>query len=487
MKASTINKPQGVGGSSSNSLIKEQILIKRAKVDKFILAQVAFCTFPALVLMRFELLRAGSIWCFIFLLAFLGMYMLKKNIPAFVALIVATLPALSYTRGFFFFNSVVILLGLGLGLWVVRAPKEFSKLWNNPSIRLFFIAGTLYWGISVLLTGHYYSNIRVMEMLFSAGSIYLLAQHPKYLASALSGLGISIFSVAIGMFGQGDRLGMAVVDGEHVGNAITFGLPVVLVLLLVVADNGKWLFLQHSKIVRNVLIAMCSLFLLLSTSRGSWLVAIVGIAVVVLFQARQRRKVFVALLLAGCVLVGILQTQSGEKVSEWFEKITDSDRTLSQKTTGRFEQWMLFPKVLEDSPIWGVGPGRGAKAYADYSWVDREVSFQMGKEIAWHALYMQVGVETGMIGLSILAILLIQLIFRGVLYRQATGDVVPLIGILCFMTVGISVPGLDGIPGLYLGLAFLGTTSRKRKMTKEQYQSEQVEKLHKMHLQSKGV
>ena len=457
MNSSTVGL-KSVESSSATQSLKKQISLNPGKLDRFLLAQVAWCTVPALLLVRIGLFEAGSFWCFTFLVAFLARYALKRNIPAFVALTVASLPALSYTRTFFFFNSILALLGLGLVFWFVRVPKECSRLWDNQVIRWFFITGTVYWVISMLLTRQYYSNLSVMEMLCSAGSIYLLGRHPKYLASALSGLSISIFSVAIGMIGLGDRLGMADIAGMHIGNPYLLGFPTALVLLLAVADNGKWLFLQKSKTLKHVLIAMCALILLLSTSRGSWLIVLVGIVVTVFFQSQQRRKIFFGILLMGCVLVGMLQTKSGEKISEYFVMATDSGRTLSEKTTGRANMWMLFPKVLEDSPIWGVGPGLGQEAYAQYSLEDREVTFKKGRNFAWHAIYLHVGVETGMIGLTILAVFFSTLIFRGLSYRQATGNIIPLIGILGFMTLGISSPGIFGISGLFLGLAFLGTT-----------------------------
>jgi O-antigen ligase len=457
MNTSTVGL-KSVKRSGTKPFLKKQIPIKPNKLDKFLLAQVAWCTVPALILVRMGQFRAGSFWFFVFLLAFLARYALKGNIPAFAALIVASLPALSYIRLFLFYHSVVVLFGLGLALWVVRSPREGARLWDNPIIRLFFMTGTVYWVVSVLLTRQYYSNLIAMEMLFSAASIFLLGRHPKYLASALTGMSIAIVSVTIGMIGLGDRLGMAYIDGQGFGNPIFLGFPTALVLLLAVADNGKWLYLQNSKFLRDLLIAMCGVILLLSTSRGSFFVAIVGIVVAVFYQSRQRRKIFVAILLMGCVLVGVLQTKSGEKASEWFGKLADSESTLSEKSTGRLQQWQLFPKVLEDSPIWGVGPGLGPEAYAYYSSVDKEVTLRKGTGLAWHAIYMQVGVETGMIGLTILAIFLSILIYRGLLYRQATGNIVPLIGILAFMTIGISVPGIDGISGLFLGLAFLGTT-----------------------------
>ena len=463
MKASTIDKPQGVG----NPLLKRPISVRSDKLDKFLLAQVAWCTVPALLLVRMGQFSAGGFWCFFFLLAFLARYALKGNIPAFVALTVASVPALVYTRDFFFFNSVLFFFGLGLGLWFLRAPKECARLWGNPIIRLFFMTGAVYWIVSVLLTRQYYSNLSVMEMLCSAGSVYLLGRHPRYLASALRGMSIAILAVAIGLIGLGDRFGAAIIDGTLVGNPYLLGFTTALVLLLAMADNGKWLFLQNSKILKNGLIAMCGIILLLTTSRGSWLVALVGTGVMVFWQSQQRRKVFVGILLMGCVVVGMLQTESGEKISQYFEMATDSERTMKEKTTGRADMWLLFPKVLKDSPIWGVGPGMGREAYAEYSWVDEEVTLKQGREMAWHSIYMHVGVETGMIGLILLAGFLGTLIFRALLYRRATGNIVALIGILGFTTIGISVVGIDAITGIYLGMAFLGTSLPSKKNVRE--------------------
>ncbi|HBP89716.1 MAG TPA: O-antigen ligase family protein [Nitrospirales bacterium] len=458
MPYSTIDNSQGMGTSGTKPFLKKQIPIKSDKLDNFLLAQVAWCTVPALLLVRLGLFQAGSLWCFIFLIAFLTWYGLKRNIPAFVALTVASLPALVYTRTFFLYNSILVLLALGLVFWLVRFPKECLRLWDNHLIRWFFIMMTVYWGISVILTRLYYSNLSVMEMFCSAASIYLLARHQRYLATALAGLGISIFSVAIGMIGQSERLGMFDIDGVRLGNPLFLGLPTALFLLLAMADNGKWLFLERSNIVRNTLIAMCGVFLLLSTSRSSWLVVFVGIVVTVFFQSQQRWKVFFGILLMGCVLVGVLQTKSGEKVSKYFEMATDSQSTFSEKTSGRGQQWQLFPKILADSPIWGVGPGLGTEAYASYSWMDKEVTFKQGQKFAWHSIYMQVGVETGLIGLTILTIFLIKLIFKTLLYRKITRNVVPLAAILGFIMMGVAGHMLEGLSGLYLGLAFLGTT-----------------------------
>lgn len=453
--------------SRSNPLQVKHDSAKPGRLDKYFLAQVAWVTFPALILVRMGEFMVGSLWCFLFLLAFLARYALIGNMPAFVALTVASLPALTYMRIFFFYNSIGALLGLGLALWFLRSPKECVRLWENSIFRLFFMTGTVYWLLSVLLTRKYYANFGVMEMVCSVGSIYLLGRHPKYLGAALMGLSVSIISVAIGMIGKGDRLGMAEIDGMSIGNPIFFGLPTALVLLLTMADNGKWMFLQHSKIVKNFIIAICGVFLLLSTSRSSWLVVLVGVMVIIFFQSQHRRKVFVGMFFAGCLLTGVLQTESGEKVLSFFEMATDAERTWSEKTTGRAQQWQLFPKVLADSPIWGVGPGRGPETWANYSWVDEEVTLRQGKNLAWHSIYLQIGVETGLLGLTILTGFLMKLTLHGFVYCRMTKDIVPLLAILCFMAMGVFGHMLESLSGLFLGLAFLGTTFPPKTLRKE--------------------
>ena len=58
--------------------------------------------------------------------------------------------------------------------------------------------------------------------------------------------------------------------------------------------------------------------------------------------------------------------------------------------------------------------------------------------------------------------LLLLLLFGGLLaggmrHLRVTGDPIPLCGALCFMTIAISVSGLDAISGVFLGLGFLGS------------------------------
>lgn len=83
-----------------------------------------------------------------------------------------------------------------------------------------------------------------------------------------------------------------------------------------------------------------------------------------------------------------------------------------------------------------------------------------GSRKAWHSLYLQAAVETGIIGLLLLALLLGSLWWKGVRYWKATRDIVPLAATLCFMAVAVSVSGMDAISGVFLGIGFVAQDLR---------------------------
>jgi O-antigen ligase len=105
-----------------------------------------------------------------------------------------------------------------------------------------------------------------------------------------------------------------------------------------------------------------------------------------------------------------------------------------------------MPAVLHESLLWGYGPGLGY-----------EVSRRFTKEgKPWHSLYLLVGAETGVPGMMALLVLLGMLAVRGVRHLRASGEIVPLMALLSFAFIGVSVSGIDAISGVFLGYAFGG-------------------------------
>jgi len=57
--------------------------------------------------------------------------------------------------------------------------------------------------------------------------------------------------------------------------------------------------------------------------------------------------------------------------------------------------------------------------------------------------------------------------WKGVKHWKTTHDVVPLVGTVCFMTIAVSVSGMDAISGVFLGIAFLGRDLRNFYLVRE--------------------
>lgn len=414
-----------------------------------LLLQLLISVAPAMALVAAGSPRSGSRVFFLTMLVQLGYYLFTRNRLGFVALFVSSIPAAMMLRDYFMFNSVILILGLGLGLWLAVSYEEFSQIWRNRAFGVFLAFAFLYWWLSFLRTGSYFSNLRILELAFSAGSILLLGKYRSYLATALVGIGISAIAVGAGLSPYGDRLGMAEIGEASLGNPITLGLPAALILILSVAYKGRWLLADSRPVLRMALSMGVAATLLLSTSRGSWLVALVGFTILFI-GARRRGSILLSL--APIAIAGMLALASGRGafVTEYFERAVEPGRTMAQRTTGRARQWAALPMIFAGSPVWGYGPGSGEATNIRFTGIHK----------AWHSLYLQVAVEAGMIGLVLLVLLLAVLWWRGLRHWKMTRDLVPLIATLCFMTIVVSVSGLDAISGVYLGIAFLGCDLR---------------------------
>ncbi len=426
------------------------------KLEWMVLVQVALCVLPAMGLVALGNPEAGAKWLFAVLLLLLTRFLLTKNRLGFVSLTVGSIPALLLLRGLFFHNSVPALLALGIILWFFVSPKEFFQSWRDIRWRCLLLFGVLYWLLSYVLTGLYFSNVRVLDLVCAAASIHLLAKHRGYLATALIGMMISSFGVGLAFLPSGgDRLGLDVIDGHALGNPITFGIPLALVFLLSIADGGKWLLLQKHPYWRLALGLISGAFLLLSTSRGSLAVVVANVIVLLIIGKKQRWMLLVSIALLVFITLALLQTERGPSIVGFYNRTFSSERDLNQKSSGRVEQWSVFPRAFQDSPVWGFGPGSGESVWAEYSLlIDSNLNFA-GMKMAWHSLYLHVGVETGMVGITALSLLLGSLIFHGIIHWRSFGESIPLLGGIGFLVIGLSVSGMDSASGIFLGLGLL--------------------------------
>jgi hypothetical protein len=416
------------------------------------LLQIIVCVVPAMALLAVARPEHAARWLFLTVIVLGSLTMLFKGPEYALALVVGSLPGTMLLREFFLYNSIILLLAIpSAACFLLRRPQALGLL-RTPFPAM--VAFTLvYWGATYYVTGEYYLNLRGLELAFAVGALLVLVQTRELLATALLGMVVAVIATGAAMTGKGDRLGMALIGNEVIGNPISYGLPVAFLLLLTVSDRGKWLMLQRRSSWRVSLTAGLGILLLLSTSRAAWLVAFAGVLALLVLGRYQRFGVglsLTALVVAATILI---QTERGASVTAWSERTFSSDRSIAQRTSGRTDQWLIFPKVAAEALPFGFGPGSGPDTYARYSADDPRVGLRRGRPTAWHSLYQHLTVEIGLIGIVSLVLLFAYVIRASLRWWMTRQEVLPLIGITSFMLIAATVSGFDAFSGLFLGLA----------------------------------
>jgi hypothetical protein len=388
----------------------------------------------------------AALWLYGTGAAILGVHVLARQPKRYVSFAISIIPAILLMRNQYLYSSLVAIFAVGFLLWWALCPSEVWKLWGHGVRLTFILACIFYWAASWLNTRDVHSNMHAVEFFLVASCVFLLGGHRGSLAAGLLGMGLTVFCVGIGVFPYGERLGLVRIGSMSLGNPVTLGLSAALVFLLCVAEGGSWLGLESHPTMRFLVSLGSAAMLMLSTSRGSWLMTVVGVLIILSFGKTYRRSAWwIVVLVPTVALFIILSTGRGVWVMKFYNAVATSDTSLSKKTTGRFNQWERLPVVFASSPIWGHGGGSGAAIYHEFG----------GKELQWHSLYLQLLVETGAVGFLIFGAILLAIGNRAREHLRATGEVVPLIAVLCYLTIGLSVSAIDGISGVYLGLALV--------------------------------
>jgi O-antigen ligase len=422
-----------------------------------IIAQMCMCVIPGLSLVAIGAPVVGARVLAISLALMVVYHLLKGNRYELMALVLASLPAVELLRGLFLYSGVVIFLTMGLLLWTFSDREKVQFVWRDLTWRWLVFLSVVYWWLSVLHLHHYSSNERMLEYVLSCTAVYLLANRRSWLATVFVGVAISSTFQALSLLPYPGRLGVADIDNQHVGNPILMGIPSAMVVLIAMADKGRWLLLEQRPLGRMILVCVAGEWLVLSGSRGSWTVTIVGLVLLILFSKLSRKPVLICLAAVCLITTPVLLSSRGMFIKSVFTKTVDTNRTMKNRTSFRSEQWAIMPKIFAASPIWGWGPGSG-----------REVDLQYtGRSLAWHSLYLQVIGETGLMGMVPLVWILGSLVWRAIKHLRRWGEITPLIGIAAYMAIGISVSAFDGFSGIFLGLAFIAREATPRLRAQE--------------------
>jgi O-antigen ligase len=394
----------------------------------------------------FERLALGAYWIVFSCFGLIIYNATHRNRYALLSLTVSCVPIMSLLRGHFFYHGITTLLTLDVILWCFMGKEEMKQVTKDVVWRWISFVSVTYWWASFVLTGDYYSNSRVLDFALTLTAIYLLSNNRMFLATTFAGIAISTTSLALGLLPlAGERLGMAQVDGMELGNPVLLGVPAALIILLCFAENGRWLLLEHRPIVRMAICIVTGEWLVLSGSRGSWAITLVGLGLILLLSKQDRKPLLISLGVICLVSTLVLSTERGARIIHQFDRSVDGDRSFANRTSGRSIQWEALPEVFAKSPVWGWGPGSGKQVVRLYT----------GRNLEWHALYLQVIAETGLIGFLVLIVLLGTFLRRGILHLRRFGEIAPLLGVISFMTLGISVQALDAFSGILLGLVFI--------------------------------
>ena len=403
-------------------------------------------------------LAAGrlNIACFYFygMLTLVMLYDIFERRPYHVmAVLLAATPMLILLRGHLLYSGPQLLYILALA----QAPLvDWQRLRRNHLVLCMLAASFLYWGASFAFTGSYASNYRAVELAVTAALIYLLAQHRLFFRPALFCFALSAIAVGFGLLPNGPmaldgqevfRLGLARVEGYSVGNPISFGTTIAVAFLFTISMGGSWLGLAQRRKTLLAVQGISAVWLVLSTSRGSWAAALAGILLIYWTEPRRR-----PMLLAGAVLVVgagalLMAFTSDSTLTSYVDKTFSSDTSMSKLTTGRSLQWASFPAAWSDAPIFGHGPGTSLREGRKY----------FEENLIYHALLLQIGVETGTFGLICVFLFLYLVFYKAYRYYRITGDPIALIGITGYFVVSLTVPGLDAASASMLGLGLIGT------------------------------
>lgn len=422
------------------------------RIHKALLAQFLISILPlapAFLLGHAQIGAVASEVAFGLLLLYHALYRRPFH---FLCLLVSSLPLLVILRGAYMpFDIVVVIMSCGLS-WAFLMPAQFGSFLKNKPLQIVMGVAVFFWLASFIITGIYSQNLRALEWAFCAGVVVMLSERRSYLWTALLGLGVAVIVSGLMLLPYGDRLGMGDIDGQTIGNPILLGLPAAFVILLSLAQRGRWLLLENHPWWRAALGAGCAIFLIFSTSRGSWVIAVAGIAVIAVVD-RGARKPLIGLTLALAVIIAFLMgSPRMSSAAHYFDDVFTPGASLVKKTDGRAEQWAAFPAAFRDSPIWGFGPGTGRAICWAYT----------GENKQWHSLFLQIGAEMGLIGLVMLALMLGTMIRGGIRHFLKYKEIVPLLGTMSFILLALSVTGLDSLGGLFTGIGFIGTCSNLR-------------------------
>ena len=163
------------------------------------------------------------------------------------------------------------------------------------------------------------------------------------------------------------------------------------------------------KIIVGVILLLAVVAIIKTNSRGAFL-GLMAVFFVTITQIKiQGEKVLIKIFIASIFVVGAVLYFGGD---EYYERIStmlnpEQDYNVSS-THGRIQIWLRGLDMIITNPVLGVGIGNYRSIGDKYAPAGMD---PIGSRIHLHNLYLQIAVETGLLGLATLYYLLFLFIF----------------------------------------------------------------------------
>ena len=442
------------------SLPVAEVLFRFRRV---VLTRVLICAIPVAGLLAAGNAEWGGKLFWVLFALVVGPLFVSGTPDELLCVLLSLAPFMNLLRGFALYNIVDLVFLAGLVSYYKRSPGRILAL--RPQFPLVVcLAGFVcaYYAFSLVFTHDYSANLRFFELLFSTVCVLIVGRSAARTGTILTGILICSGAIGLAMLPHlqsSGRLGEVVIGDIGLGNPVQLGLPLALAVLALTVDQGRWIRLRR-RWARLLAILVTFSLLALTTSRASWLVVAVGALVILLFGRRQRLRTLVSVAGGALLIQLILMSRSGEGLQKGIDRTFSRERSVASVTSGRSDQWIVAYDAWSDSLgslLFGHGPGLGPQTYARFSMEVPGVQYAVGEEAALHSLYMQVAVETGLLGLTPLLIGVLVALLKIVQWTLRHRLLLPLTCFIGYVLIAMTVSGNDTVSGVFLGIGLLVT------------------------------
>jgi len=225
-------------------------------------------------------------------------------------------------------------------------------------------------------------------------------------------------------------------------------------LLMAIFAIGRRNISRITRVSLMLLAAVNAGWIFLSGSRGTSLVAIVGL---LYGLSRARRPLTAVILAVGMFAAGLLVVdlfgEQAERSTQRINKLLDTRYSLAGRTSGRWDIARAGWYIFLDHPVSGVGTGAFAVNWKRLTGVSGLSMYGWGREVQAHSGWIKVLAENGAPGFLLLAAFVLSFAWLG--FRGGGRDIWPL-GLLTTVSFTVALLATEFQPK---GLWFLAAAT----------------------------